>query len=395
VSVVEPDLASGKRISRRQAAGSDRRAGEVRQASKKEFVGRISTREICGVASQLATLLRAGLPLVQALSALVEQRQSAGRRRILSLAAEADPLADVLAQVRDRVSAGSSFADALKAHPKVFSSLITNMVAAGEASGTLEQVLLRLSQMLEKRARLISQVKSAVAYPVMMIIVAVGVVVFLLSCVVPSITQIFLEMNRSLPWPTRLLIGVSGFLQSYLPLLALAVCGAAFAVVVAYKSAEGRLWADRTKLKLPLFGKLFVKLEIARLTRTLGMLLASGIPVVQALRIAKGVTQNTFMANALDSVTDGVSKGDSVADAIKRTGLFPPVVFHIVATSQISANLEAGLMDIAQMYDSEVELTTKTLTSLLEPVILLVMGAVIGFIVLAVLLPIFEISQML
>lgn len=395
MSVVEPDLASGKRISSRPAAGSDRRAGEVRQTSKKEFVGRISTREICGVASQLATLLRAGLPLVQALSALVEQRQSAGRRRILSLAAEGNPLADVLAQVRDRVSAGSSFADALKAHPKVFSSLIVNMVAAGEASGTLEQVLLRLSQMLEKRARLISQVKSAVAYPVMMIIVAVGVVVFLLSCVVPSITQIFLEMNRTLPWPTRLLIGVSRFLQSYLPLLALAVCGAAFALVVAYKSAEGRLWADRTKLKLPLFGTLFVKLEIARLTRTLGMLLASGIPVVQALRIAKGVTQNTFMANALDSVSDGVSKGDSVADAIKRTGLFPPVVFHIVATSQISANLEAGLMDIAQMYDSEVELTTKTLTSLLEPVILLVMGAVIGFIVLAVLLPIFEISQML
>jgi len=347
------------------------------------------------VANQLATLLRAGMPLVQALSALVEQLQSVPRRRVFSLGANGDPLAQILADVRDSVNTGNSLADALSKHDSVFSPLIVNMVAAGEASGTLEQVLLRLAQMLEKRTQLISRVKAAVAYPLMMVIVATAVVVFLLSYVVPSITQIFLEMNRTLPAPTTLLISVSGFMKTFLPVIVIVPFAAFFGIVAAYKTKEGRMLADRAKLKLPIFGKLFLRAEIARLTRTLGMLLASGIPIISALQIAKTVTQNTIIADALDSVKDWVSKGDSVAEAIKRTGLFPPVVFHIVATSQISANLEAGLIDIAEMYDGEVEMTTKTLTSLLEPMILLVMGVVVGFIVLAILLPIFEINQML
>jgi general secretion pathway protein F len=393
--VVEPDLANSKQVFGRAATDSGKRAYRVRQAYKKDMVRRIGTREICRVACQLATLLRAGMPVVQALSALVEQLQSVPRRRVLSLGADSDPLAQTLADVRDSVNAGSSLADAMSKHDRVFSPLIVNMVAAGETSGTLEQVLLRVAQMLEKRTQLLSRVKSAVAYPLMMVVVAAAVVVFLLSYVVPSITQIFLEMNRTLPAPTRLLISVSSFMKTLLPLIAIFPFAVFFGIAAAYKTKEGRLFADRAKLKLPLFGALFVKVEIARLTRMLGMLLASGIPIVSALGIVRTVTQNTVIANALASVKEWVSKGDSVADAIKRTGLFPPVVFHIVATSQISANLEAGLIDIAEMYDSEVELSTKTLTSLLEPMILLVMGVIVGFIVLAVLLPIFEINQML
>jgi len=395
VSVVEPDLTSSEPVSGFRTADGDARAHSVKRSNGRDIVRRISTREICRVACQLATLLRAGMPLVQALSALVEQLQSVPTRRIFSLGTNGDPLAQTLAEVRDSVNTGSSLADALGKHDSVFSPLIVNMVAAGEASGTLEQVLLRLAQMLEKRTQLISRVKAAVAYPLMMVIVATAVVVFLLSYVVPSITQIFLEMNRTLPAPTRLLISVSGFMRTYLPLIAIMPFAVFFGIAAAYKTKEGRSFADRTKLKLPVFGKLFLRAEIARLTRTLGMLLASGIPIISALQIAKTVTQNTVIADALDSVRDWVSKGDSVAEAIKRTGLFPPVVFHIVATSQISANLEAGLIDIAEMYDSEVEMTTKTLTSLLEPMILLVMGVIVGFIVLAILLPIFEINQML
>ncbi len=395
MSVIEPDLVSGKQISGRHVAESGERVDEIQEAYKKEIVGRIGTREICRVASQLATLLRAGMPLVPALSALVEQLQSAPKHKLIRLGAEQDPLTQILAQVRDSVNAGSTLADALGKYPNVFSPLIVNMVAAGEASGTLEEVLLRLAQMLEKRVQLVSSVKSAIAYPLMMVVVAVAVVVFLLSYVVPSITQIFLEMNRTLPLPTRLLISISAFMKTYLVLIAIVGCAVVLAAGAALRTREGKLFADRAKLKLPLFGKLFVKLEIARLTRTLAMLLASGIPMVRALQIARGVTQNSFIVNALDHIKDSVSRGDSVADAIKRAGFFPPVVFHIVSTSQISANLEAGLIDIAEMYDSEVEMTAKTLTSLLEPAILLVMGAVIGFIVLAVLLPIFEINQML
>ena len=162
-----------------------------------------------------------------------------------------------------------------------------------------------------------------------------------------------------------------------------------------YKTKMGRLYADRTKLKLPLFGKLFLKLEISRLTRTLGILLVSGIPILNALEIAKGVIQNSFIAGTLDSVRDRVSRGDNVANAIRKIGLFPPIVFHILATGQTSGDIEGGLINIADMYDGEVEITAKTLTSLLEPVILLLMGTVVGFIVLAILLPIFDINQIL
>ncbi len=388
MSVVEYNLLSDKKsVPMHQADGSGERADTRQKTYERDIFRRIRTRDVCRIARQLATLLRAGMPLVPALSALVEQLR--GTR------AQNNPLAEIMEQVANDVNSGNTLADALGKHPNVFSNLFVNMVAAGETSGTLEEVLLRLAEILEKRVHLAAKVKSAIAYPLMMIVVAVGVVVFLMSVVVPSITTIFIEMNRALPWPTRLLISTSAFIRTYLVLIAIVVCAAFFGIVAGYTTKNGRLFADRTKLKLPLFGKLFLKLEIARLTRTLGILLVSGIPILSALEIAKQVIQNSFIADALDSVKDLVSKGDNIANAIRRTGLFPPIVFHIIATGQISGDIEGGLINIADMYDDEVELTTKTLTSLLEPVILLFMGAVVGFIVLAILLPIFEINQAL
>jgi general secretion pathway protein F len=247
--------------------------------------------------------------------------------------------------------------------------------------------------MLENRVRLAGKVKSVVAYPLMMAMVAVGVVIFLLSFVVPSITRIFLEMNRQLPWPTSLLISICSFMRTYWLLFPAAACIAFFSVTAWLRSPQGRMTWDRSLLRLPLFGRLFLKLEIARLTRTLGILLVSGIPILRALDIVKGVVGNRFVANAVDSVRDSIGRGTNVADAMKRTGLFPPIVLHIIATGQISGGIENGLIDIANMYDDEVELTSRTLVSLLEPAILLVMGAVVGFIVLAILLPIFDINQ--
>ena len=388
MSVVEYNLLSDKKsVPMHQAAGSGERADTRQKTYERDIFRRIRTRDVCRIARQLATLLRAGMPLVPALSALVEQLR--GTR------AQDNPFAEIMEQVANDVNSGNTLADALGKHPNVFSNLFVNMVAAGETSGTLEEVLLRLAEILEKRVHLAAKVKSAIAYPLMMIFVAVGVVVFLMSVVVPSITTIFIEMNRALPWPTRFLISTSAFIKTYLVLIAIVVCAAFFGIVAGYTTKNGRLFADRTKLKLPLFGKLFLKLEIARLTRTLGILLVSGIPILSALEIAKQVIQNSFIADALDSVKDLVSKGDNIANAIRRTGLFPPIVFHIIATGQISGDIEGGLINIADMYDGEVELTTKTLTSLLEPVILLFMGAVVGFIVLAILLPIFEINQAL
>jgi general secretion pathway protein F len=388
VSMVEYNFLDGKKsASMHKAAGSSRRAETQQKAYERDIFKRVRTKDVSGVARQLATLLRAGMPLVPALLALVEQ--------LRETRAQDNPLAEIMDQVADDVNSGNTLANALGKHPSVFSGLFISMVAAGETSGTLEEVLFRLTEILEKRVHLAAKVKSAVAYPLMMIVVAVAVVVFLMSFVVPSITAIFIEMDRPLPWPTKLLISTSAFMKTYLVLLVIVICMVFFGVGAGYKTKMGRLSADRIKLKLPLFGKLFLKLEIARLTRTLGILLASGVPVLGALEIAKGVIQNSFIAGAFDSVRDRVSRGDNVANAIKKTGLFPPIVFHILATGQTSGDIEGGLINIADMYDEEVEIAAKTLTSLLEPVILLLMGVVVGFIVLAILLPIFDINQIL
>lgn len=395
MSLVEHNLLSNNLMAVRQTVENNDATEAQVKTHQRDIFRRISTKDICRLARQLATLLRAGLPLVPALSAIVEQLQDVPKRRIVRLGNQKHPLAEVMQQVADRVNAGSTLADALRKHPSVFSGLFVNMVAAGEESGTLEEILLRLAEMLEKRVHLASKVKSAVAYPAMMIVVAAGVVVFLLSFVVPSITQIFLEMNRALPWPTRLLIATSALIKTYFMLIAVVLFTACLGIGGWLRTKDGRLIADSFKLKLPLFGRLFLKLEIVRLTRTLGILLASGIPILRALEIAKGVIKNSFLAGALTAVKDSISKGDAIANAIRKTGLFPPIVFHVIATAQVSGNIEDGLINIADMYEDEVEGTAKMLTSLLEPAILVVMGAVVGFIVLAILLPIFEINQIL
>ena len=408
MSVVDYNLLTEKSVPASQVAEGDPKRNlaplEIRynnytdaneKAYRKDIFRRTGTKDVCRIARQLATLLRAGMPLVPALSALVEQLQGRPEHKVMRLGKQDNPLAEIMKEVCDSVSAGSALSAALGKHPDVFSNVFVNMVAAGETSGTLEEVFLRLAEMLEKRVHLTSKVKSAIAYPLMMSVVAVAVVVFLLSFVVPSITQIFLEMNRTLPLPTRLLISISAFMKTYFVPIIIMVCAVFFGIGAWMRTKDGRIRWGRSKLKLPVFGKLFLKAETARLTRTLGILLTSGIPILGALEIVKGVVQNRFIAGALDTVKDRVNRGDDIAEAIRKTELFPPIVIHIIATGQMSGNIEDGLIDIADMYDGEVEMTAKTLTSLLEPVILLIMGAVVGFIVLAILLPIFEINQVL
>jgi general secretion pathway protein F len=397
VSTVECNLVNSKSALTHRA---DKGGGSIyikERPLKRDILRRIiRAKDLYRLARQLSTLLRAGLPLVPALSAIVEQLQEIPHCTFLRFGSSQDTsLAEIMRQVTDSVNGGSTLADALRKYPDIFPDLFVNMVAAGQASGTLEEALQRLAEMMEKRVHLAGKVKSAIAYPLMMALVASGVVVFLLSFVVPSITQVFLEMNQTLPWPTRLLISISAFIKTYLILIAVMVCAVFFGIGAWLKTKEGRLYADRWKLKLPLFGELLLKLEIARLARTLATLLVSGIPILSALEIAKGVIKNSFVAAEMDPVKGWVSKGDTIANAIRKTGLFPPIVFHIIATGQISGDIEAGLTNIADMYDGEVEITTKTLTSLLEPAIILVMGIVVGFIVLAILLPIFEINQVI
>jgi len=365
------------------------------EATGIELPRRVATQDLCRLARQLSTLLHAGMPLVPALSALVEQMQCPPKQHGIRWGQATDPLAQIVACVRDDVNAGSSLADAFGRHPTLFSPLFINMIAAGQASGTLEIVLARLADILEKRVRLTGKVKSAVAYPAMMAVVAAGVVVFLLSVVVPSITELFLKMDQELPWPTTLLINISSFVRTYAVLILIAVCGSIAGAVFFSKTPDGRMRIDRIKLRLPLFGPLFFKLEVARLTRTLGMLIKSGIPVIAAMEISQRISQNHVIADAANTVKELIQRGETIADAVKATGVFPPMVFHVIATGQMTGNVEDGLINIAEMYDTEVETSVRTLTSLLEPLILLAMGGVVGFIVLAILLPIFEINQAL
>jgi general secretion pathway protein F len=392
--VLEREILSDYRTVKARA----RRKEQDRRASHRdatELPRRASTKDVCRLARQLSTLLHAGMPLVPALSALVEQLQRPPKNRYVRWGHSSQSLAPIVEQIRDDVNAGSSLAEAFGKHPGLFSQLFISMVAAGETSGTLEPVLARLADILEKRVQLAGKVKSAIAYPVMMAAVATAVVMFLLSYVVPGITQIFTEMNQVLPWPTKLLIAISNFTRANLVLILIAICGAIAGATALCKTHDGRIWTDRVKLRLPLFGPLLFKLEVARLTRTLGTLMKSGIPVIAAIDISRRVSQNHVVAEGADAIKEQVHKGETIANAVKTTGLFPPVVYHIMATGQMTGNVEDGLLDIAEMYDTEVEMAVRTLTALLEPVILLLMGGIVGFIVLAILLPIFEINQAL
>jgi len=391
---VEPQILSDRQGEETHERSEGRPRAE-HHAQSSELLRRVNTRDLCRLARQLSALLHAGMPLVPALSALIEQMQCPTRNRAVRWGHSTHPLARIVEQVRDDVNAGSSLADAFGRHPSLFSPLFINMISAGEASGTLEAVLGRLADILEKRVQLTGKVKSAVAYPAMMAVVATGVVIFLLSFVVPSITELFVKMNQELPWPTQLLITISSVLRSHAILILVVVCGVVAGAVGYAKTQDGRVRLDRIKLQLPLFGPLFFKLEVARLTRTLGTLMKSGIPVIAAMEISRRVSQNSVIAKAAQTIQELVQKGETIANAVKATGLFPPVIFHVIATGQMTGNVEDGLIHIAEMYDTEVETTVRTLTSLLEPLILLLMGGVVGFIVLAILLPIFEINQAL
>ena len=353
----------------------------------------IGTKALCRFVRQLSTLLHAGMPLVPALSALVEQLQCPARPGCIGRKSSQEPLAQVVEHVRDSVNEGSSLAEALSRYPGLFSPLFINMVAAGETSGALEEVLSRLADILERRVQLLGKIKSAIAYPAMMAAVAVGVVIFLLSYVVPNITRMFVEMNQQLPLPTRLLMGLSNIVQSYFLLLLALPCVLVGGLYGLCRTRDGKQWLDRVKLALPLFGPLLLKLEVARLTRTLGTCLKSGIPVTTALEIARRVVQNQVVADAVGKVEEQIRRGDTIANAVRSTGMFAPVVFHLLATGQMTGSIENSMTDVAEMYETEVENSVRTLTTLLEPLILLVMGAIVGFIVLSVLLPIYQINQ--
>lgn len=363
----------------RQKARAVAEAGS--QFSLSWLVERIKPQELALLTRQLSTLVGAGLPLVDCLSALIEQVESARIKRTLS-------------HIREQVTEGTALADALKAHPRIFNDLYVNMVRAGEASGALDLVLLRLADYTENYAALRDKVRSALTYPSLMAVVGSSILFFLLSYVVPKVTKIFAENKASLPLMTTVLLAISGFLQEYWWLVVGTIIAVVVSIRLSTRTPAGRLRYDRYVLAIPYFGKLLKKVALARFARTLSTLLTSGITLMQSLDIVKNVVSNTVLAKAIEEARSSIREGQSIAPPLKKSGLFPAMLIHMIAVGEKSGELEKMLSKAADAYDSEVSSAVTALTSILEPMMILIGGGVVLFIVLAILLPIFELNQL-
>ena len=357
--------------------------GERRVRGSREFrlvSGRVRLGDLANATRQLATLLSSGLPLMDALTVLVEQE-------------EAPALKSALSSVRDAVREGASLADALKANPKVFSQLYMNMVSAGEASGTLEITLDRLADFLDEQVRFRGRFAAALAYPALMTVIGVGVLFFLFAFVMPRIVGMFEDMKQQLPFITLALLWVVKFLSTLWWAILIALGGVVYYLRRYVATPAGKAWLDARLLRLPVFGSLVRMIAISRFTRTLGTLLQSGVPALTALDIVRSVVGNTVLADAIHKARENVREGEPIADPLRRSGLFPPVVVQMVAVGEKSGELEKMLLKISDSFDRTVETRITALMSLLEPVIILVMGLVVGFIVVAILLPILQMSS--
>jgi len=358
----------------------------VKKASRaidlSRYLTRVKPAEIAIVTRQLATLITAGFPLVSAIDALVPQTKS-------------HRLKKVLAQVKDAIVEGQSFAQALSQYPGIFSPLYINMVRAGETSGTLEIVLERLADIAEKQQDLTNRIQTALAYPLFMCVIGAIVLFVLLTYIVPSITAIFLDMNQVLPTPTRLLIFLSSFFKSFWWVVVIIIAGALVALHRVKKTENGRYAYDKALLSLPVIGILVKKLTVARFTRTLGSLLENGVSMLIALDIVKNIAGNMLISNAVQKASQEVGKGQALWAALNESKIFPQLSIQMIQVGEQSGQLEGMLNKIADIFEKETENSILRMTSYLEPVMILVMGCVVGFIVLSICLPIFEMNQLI
>jgi len=353
---------------------------KAREIDLRALFRRVSQVDVALTTRQLATLLKSGIPLVEALTAMIDQL-------------EHPDLKSAFTNVRDRVNEGSSFANALEAHPKIFPDLYVNMVAAGEASGTLEAVLARLADFLEGQAKLRTKVQSALAYPIFMAVLSLFVIFIMMVAVVPKVTAIFEDFAQALPWYTRLLIFVSDLFSNYWWLLGLGIAAGIYGFQRWKKTDEGRAKWDRTMLDAPVFGGLVLQVAVSRFARTLATLLASGVPILRAMEITRRVLGNTELMRVVEDARASVREGESIAVPLRRSGRFPPIVTHMIAIGERSGQLEEMLENVASAYDAQVDAKVTALTSLLEPVLIVVMGGISGGIAFSILMPLMRINE--
>jgi len=342
----------------------------------------ISKTEVSVFTTQFAALVEAGMPIVTCLDIVIQQTGQRSMKKMLSV-------------IKEEVNKGSSLADSFKLFPKHFSSLYTSMVKAGEESGSLEIVLRRLADFLENQNETRSKIMAALAYPILMLIVAITVVFFLVTFVIPTVTGIFQEMHQSLPLPTLILLGLSAALKKSW------VYVFCFFLVffLLYRKCRstigGRERIDRWKMRIPLLGAQYKRIMMARFTRTLGTLLSNGVPVVTSFEIVKNIIDNTVLSKEIERAGEDIREGKEIAAPLSRNGVFPPIVVNMIAVGEKSGQLEEMLNRVSRIMESETESSLKRLMSLLEPIMILLMGGIVLFIVVAILLPIFEMNQMI
>lgn len=346
------------------------------------FFNTVKSEDINVITRQLATLLGAGIPLVQALSSLIEQLDH-------------PLLRSIIAQIRESVNEGATFSQALSNHRKQFSTVYINMVWAGEASGSLAVVMERLAEFGEKQQMLKSRMRAALVYPIFMGVIGSAILFILITYIVPNISQVFEEMDRVLPLPTRVLIGLSDFLRNYWWLVGIVFAGLFLSIRFFLRTRAGRFWWDSVKLKIVIFGGVNRKIILARFASTLGSLLSSGVPLVSSMEIVKALINNRLIAEVLNDAAADIEKGKSMTAALKASPWFPPMFVQMVTVGEQSGELEKMLDKVSLAYDRDVEAAIMGMTALIEPVMIAGMGLVVGFIVLSILLPIFEMNQMI
>jgi len=388
--------------SARPAAGGDVRTGEIELGSKDEVISYlhkqklipvsvrekekginlqfgtgISTRDIVIFTRQFATMINSGLPLVQSLDILAEQTENQNLQKVIR-------------EILYDVESGNTLADALDKHPKVFTKLYVNMVAAGEAGGILDTILLRLATFLEKNDALIRKIKGAMIYPAVIFGVAFVAVVILLLFVIPVFEDMFAQAGVALPLPTQIVITMSEILQAWWWLLGLGLVALAFAIRAYYRTSQGELLIDKMLLNFPVLGDLQRKAAVARFTRTLGTLVSSGVSILEGLEITAKTSGNRVIHDAVMGSRSSIAGGETISGPLKESGVFPPMVVQMINVGEQTGGLDEMLAKIADFYDEEVDAAVSALLAAMEPIMIVVLGVVVGGMIVAMYLPIFD-----
>jgi type IV pilus assembly protein PilC len=342
--------------------------------------GRVKEKDIVVFSRIFSTMIDAGLPLIQCLELLAAQEQNKVFKAIILT-------------IKEDIEGGSTLCDALKKHPKVFDDLFVNLVAAGESGGILDVILNRLSGYIEKAAKLKSKVKGAMTYPASVLVISVGVVALLLLKVIPVFQKMFEGMGGELPGPTQFLVNASQFMQNNFMYMILGIVAFVFLFRRYYRTEKGRWTIDALILKAPVFGPLLKKVAVAKFTRTLSTMMASGVPILEGLGIVSKTAGNVIIENAIQKTRQSISEGRTIAEPLAETDVFPPMVVQMIAVGEATGALDAMLAKIADFYDDEVDAAVEAMTALLEPFMMVFLGGVVGGMIIAMYLPIFKMAS--